>query len=507
VAGKITKVLVANRGEIALRVMRALRELEIPSVAVYSEADREAAHVLFANEAVCIGPAPSTESYLRIDKILEAVRETGADAVHPGYGFLSENAAFARALRDAGIGFIGPGPEAMELMGNKLTARAAMIAADVRVIPGSDGALGDPDEARRLAREIGFPVMLKAAAGGGGKGMRVVRDESDMASALDATQAEAAKAFADSAVFVEKYIEEPRHIEIQVLADRKGNAVYLGERECSIQRRHQKVVEESPSPIVSEAMRKEMGEMAVMVAKACDYEGAGTVEFMVDANRDFYFLEMNTRLQVEHPVTELTYNVDLVKLQISVANGEALPFTQEELVPNGWAMEFRIYAEDPATNFLPSTGKILRLREPNGPGIRHDSGIYEKYDVPIYYDPLLSKLVIYGQTRDEVIQRSRRAFTEFVIAGIRTNLSFHQWLLRQPAFEQGNFDTHFIDNHFRPEYLEQDEALPFVALAAATLAYHQHGRRMIFAGLQAFSRRPSRWKLAARKEAVTRRQS
>jgi len=503
----IKKVLVANRGEIALRVMRALRELEIPSVAVYSEADREAAHVLFANEAICVGPAASTESYLRIDRILAAVKSSGADAVHPGYGFLSENPAFARALRDAGVVFIGPSPEAMEVMGNKLTARAAMIEAGVRVIPGSDGALHDPEEAARLAGEIGFPVMLKAAAGGGGKGMRVVREEGELAQALEATQAEAAKAFADSAVFVEKYIDRPRHVEIQVLADRKGNTVYLGERECSIQRRHQKVVEESPSPIVSEAMRREMGEMAVRVAKACEYEGAGTVEFMVDADRDFYFLEMNTRLQVEHPITELTYNVDLVKLQLAVASGKALPFTQADLQPRGWAMEFRIYAEDPATDFLPSTGKIHRLREPEGPGIRHDSGIYEKYDVPVFYDPLLSKLVVFGETRGEVIQRARRAFSEFVIAGIRTNLPFHQWLLRQSDFEKGDFDTHFIDRHFKPELLESDEDLPFVALAAATLAYHQHGRRMNFAGLQAFSRRPSRWKLAARREAVTRRQN
>jgi len=507
VPGKINKVLVANRGEIAMRVMRALRELGIPAVAVYSEADRQAAHVLFADEAICIGPPPSTESYLRADGILDAVKRSGADAVHPGYGFLSENPAFARALRDAGVAFIGPTPEAMELMGNKLSARAAMLEAGVRVIPGGDGALPGPDEAARLAGRIGYPVMLKAAAGGGGKGMRVVRGETELASALEATRAEAAGAFADSAVFMEKYLEGPRHVEIQVLADRHGNTVYLGERECSVQRRHQKVVEESPSPIVDGAMRREMGEMAVRVAEACGYEGAGTVEFMVDANRDFYFLEMNTRLQVEHPVTELTYGVDLVKLQIAVASGEELPFGQEDLVPRGWAMEFRVYAEDPRRGFLPATGKIHRLREPAGPGVRHDSGIYEKYEVPIYYDPLLSKLVIHGRTREEVLQRARRALGEFCITGLRTNLPFHRWLLLQPGFLEGNYDTHFIEDRFRPELLVKDRDLDLVALAAATLAYHQHGQRMSFADGDSRPRAASRWRLAARREAVARRRT
>ena len=361
-AKKIKKVLVANRGEIALRVMRALRELDIPSVAVYSEADREAAHVFFANEAVEIGPAPSTESYLRIDRIIEAAKKSGADAVHPGYGFLSENSAFARALREEGITFIGPSPESMELMGNKLSARARMLATGVRVIPGSDGALSEPEDAIRLAAEIGYPVMLKAASGGGGKGMRVVRDEAGMTAALRDTQAEAEKAFADPSVFLEKYVDRPRHVEIQILADQQGNTVFIGERECSIQRRHQKVVEESPSPVVDDAMRAAMGEMAVQAARAADYVGAGTVEFIVDPDRNFYFLEMNTRLQVEHPVTELTYNVDLVKLQVDIAAGKPLPFEQKDLERRGWAMEFRIYAEDPAQGFLPSTGKILRLR-------------------------------------------------------------------------------------------------------------------------------------------------
>ena len=502
---KIRKVLVANRGEIAMRVMRTLRQLDIAAVAVYSEADRQSPHVFFADQALPLGGVSSAESYLRIDKIIDAARKSGADAVHPGYGFLSENAEFATALAAAGITFIGPPPSAMADMGNKLRAREIMMAAGVRVIPGSDGPVSEPAEAKRLAKAIGFPVMLKAAAGGGGKGMRVVRAAAELNAALRATREEAATAFADDAVFIEKYIEKPRHIEIQVMADAHGDCIHLGERECSIQRRHQKVVEEAPSPFVDEAMRAAMGEMAVQAAKAVAYVGAGTVEFMVDAERNFYFLEMNTRLQVEHPITELITCTDLVKMQLEVAAGAPLPLTQEQVLRRGWAMEFRIYAEDPARGFLPSTGKILRLREPTGPGVRHDSGIYEKYEVSVYYDPLLSKLVIYGEDRRDVIRRARQAFTEFVVAGIKTNIPFHQWLLKQEAFINGDYDTHFIDEAFDPGQIVHDPRVPEVALLAAVLAYHQHGRRINFETGDASDSRPGRWRLAARREAVMRR--
>ncbi len=501
----ITKVLVANRGEIAMRVMRTLRKLDIPAVAVYSDVDRQAPHVFFAEQAIPLGGATSAESYLRIDKIIDAARKAGADAVHPGYGFLSENAEFADALAEAGLIFIGPPAGAIRSMGNKLSARAIMVEAGVRVIPGTDGAVSDPAEARRLAEEIGFPVMIKAAAGGGGKGMRVVRSAAEMESALRATREEAAKSFADDAVFVEKYIEKPRHIEIQVMADTHGNCIHLGERECSIQRRHQKVVEEAPSPFVDEAMRQAMGEMAVQAAKACDYVGAGTVEFIVDAERNFYFLEMNTRLQVEHPITELVTGTDLVKMQVDVAAGGTLPLKQEEITRRGWAMEFRIYAEDPEAGFLPSTGKILRLREPTGPGVRHDSGIYEKYEVSVYYDPLLSKLVIYGYSREDVIQRARQAFQEFLVAGIKTNIPFHQWILKQQAFVDGECDTHFIDDHFDPAQIEHDPRVPDVAVLAAVLAYHQHSRRINFEQGGQADCAPGRWRLASRREAVMRR--
>ena len=501
----ITKVLVANRGEIAIRVMRTLRKLEIPAVAVYSDVDRQAPHVFFAEQAIPLGGATSAESYLRIDKIIDAARQAGADAVHPGYGFLSENAEFADALAEAGITFIGPPAGAIRDMGNKLSARAIMVEAGVRVIPGTDGAVSDPKEARRLADEIGYPVMLKATAGGGGKGMRVVRSGAEMETALRATREEAAKSFADDAVFVEKYIEKPRHIEIQVMADTHGDCIYLGERECSIQRRHQKVVEEAPSPFADDAMRRAMGEMAVQAAKACDYEGAGTVEFIVDADRNFYFLEMNTRLQVEHPVTELITGTDLVRMQLEVAAGEPLSLRQEEITHRGWAMEFRIYAEDPEAGFLPSTGKIVRLREPTGPGVRHDSGIYEKYEVSVYYDPLLSKLVIYGDSRDDVIRRARQAFQEFLVAGIKTNIPFHQWILKQQAFVDGECDTHYIDDHFDPAQIEHDARVPEVAILAAVLAYHQHSRRINFDEGGRADCQPSRWRLASRREAVMRR--
>ncbi|MBM4118044.1 acetyl-CoA carboxylase biotin carboxylase subunit [bacterium] len=501
----LRKVLVANRGEIAMRVMRTARKLGIATVAVYSEPDRQAPHVFFADQALPLGGTSSAETYLRIDKLVEAARRAGADAVHPGYGFLSENPAFAEALSEAGVVFVGPPASAMAAMGNKLRARALMLAAGVRVIPGSEGAVSDPKEAARLAKAIGFPVMLKAAAGGGGKGMRVVRSADQLAAALNATREEAGKAFADESVFVEKYIDRPRHIEIQVMADAHGHCIHLGERECSIQRRHQKVVEESPSPFVTPAMREAMGAMAVQAAQAVGYEGAGTVEFIADAERNFYFLEMNTRLQVEHPVTELITGLDLVGLQFQVAAGEPLPLTQAQVARRGWAMEFRIYAEDPERGFLPSTGKIQRLRAPAGPGVRHDSGIYEKYEVPVYYDPLLSKLVISGEDRADTIARARQAFQEFVIAGIKTNIPFHQWLLRQPRFAAGDFDTHFIDEHFRSEEINHDPRVPAVAVLAAVLAYHQHARRLNFDEAAARDGQPSRWRHTARREAVARR--
>ncbi|MCB1161890.1 MAG: acetyl-CoA carboxylase biotin carboxylase subunit [Candidatus Krumholzibacteriia bacterium] len=499
------KVLVANRGEIALRVMRTLRKLGVESVAVYSDVDRQAPHVFYAEQALPLGGVTSAESYLRIDKLVDAARRAGADAVHPGYGFLSENPDFATALADAGIAFIGPPPAAMAAMGNKLRARALMLEAGVRVIPGSDGAVTDPAEAARLAGEMGYPVMLKAAAGGGGKGMRVVRDPAQLAGALRATREEAGKAFADDAVFVEKYIEKPRHIEIQVMADQHGGCIHLGERECSIQRRHQKVVEESPSPFVTPEMREAMGAMAVQAARAVDYVGAGTVECIVDAARNFYFLEMNTRLQVEHPVTELVTGLDLVEMQLQVAAGERLPLTQEQVSRRGWAMEFRIYAEDPERGFLPSTGKIQRLRLPAGPGLRHDSGIYEKYEVPVYYDPLLSKLVVYGADRTDVIRRARQAFQEYAIAGIKTNIPFHQWLLGQEAFAAGDCDTHFIDERFDPTEIRHDPRVPDVAVLAAVLAAHLHGRRLNFDQAAASDCLPSRWRQTARREAVMRR--
>jgi acetyl-CoA carboxylase, biotin carboxylase subunit len=501
------KVLVANRGEIAMRVMRTLRKMEIEAVAVYSDEDRQAPHVFFCEQAIALGGTTSAESYLRIDKILAAVKESGAEAVHPGYGFLSENSEFAQALADHGIAFIGPPAMAMEVMGNKLKARAQMVAAGVRVIPGSDGSVTDHHEAQTLADEIGYPIMLKAAAGGGGKGMRVVRNSEAMASALTATREEAAKSFADDEVFIEKYIENPRHIEIQVMADSQGNVIHLGERECSIQRRHQKVVEECPSPLIDDQMRNKMGEMAVQVAQAVNYVGAGTVEFIVDQDRNFYFLEMNTRLQVEHPVTELVTGTDLVQMQVDVAAGHPLPLTQAQVTRRGWAMEFRIYAEDPEQGFLPSTGKIDLLREPVGPGVRHDSGIYQKYEISIYYDPLLSKLIIYGENRDDVLRRARQAFTEFVIAGVKTNIPFHQWLLRQEAFIQGNYDTHFIDDHFSPDQVDHDPRVPEVALIAAVLSYHQHGQRLNLNTGHTAGDSCSLWKTAARREAVGRGRS
>jgi acetyl-CoA carboxylase, biotin carboxylase subunit len=439
------KVLVANRGEIAVRVMRALREMNISSVAVYSDVDRTALHVRKADEAYHIGPAVAAESYLNIAKILDVAKRSGAEAIHPGYGFLSENPRFARACKEAGIKFIGPPAESMEAMGSKTRARQNMEKAGVPFVPGTARGLGSLPEAEKVAKEIGFPIMLKAAAGGGGKGMRMVRTAEELRSAFDQTRSEAQRSFGDDEVYIEKFIENPRHIEMQILADEHGNCVYLGERECSVQRRHQKVVEESPSPLATPEMRQKMGEIAVRAAKACGYTNAGTIEFLSDQNRNFYFLEMNTRLQVEHPVTELVTGFDLVHLQLRIAAGERLPFKQEDVKMRGHAIECRVYAEDPDNNFFPSPGKITLLLGPAGPGIRRDSGVYEGYEVPLDYDPLLAKLIGFGDTREQAIQRLQRALHEYFVGGIKTNLSLFRRVLADPCFVAGRLDTGFLD--------------------------------------------------------------
>jgi acetyl-CoA carboxylase, biotin carboxylase subunit len=465
------KVLIANRGEIAVRVIRACRELGVRSVAVYSDVDRASLHVRKADEAYHIGPATASESYLNIGKILAVAKLAGADAIHPGYGFLSENATFARACADAGIKFIGPPPTAMEMMGSKTRARQHMEKAGVPFVPGSlRGA--EFEQTRETAEKIGYPVMLKAAAGGGGKGMRLVRDPKDLQSAFEGARSEAERSFSDSEVYIEKYIENPRHIEMQILADEHGNCVYLGERECSVQRRHQKVLEESPSPIVTPEMRRQMGEIAVQAAKACGYTNAGTIEFIADQQRNFYFLEMNTRLQVEHPVTELVTGHDLVHLQFRIASGEELPFRQEDIRMRGHAIECRIYAEDPDNNYFPSPGKITLLLAPSGPGIRRDSGMYEGWNVPIDYDPLLAKLIGYGATRDEAIARLQRALYEYFVGGIKTNISLFRRILSDPEFKAGNLDTGFLDRLLaKPESLVvEDEHRDGKARVAAIAA-------------------------------------
>jgi acetyl-CoA carboxylase biotin carboxylase subunit len=468
------KVLIANRGEIAVRVIRALREAGIASVAVYSDADRSSLYVRMADEAVHIGPAPSSESYLRIDTILETARRRGADAIHPGYGFLSENAEFAAACESAGIVFIGPSSESIRRMGSKTSARRIAQAAGVRVVPGTERGVSSLEEAQSIAAECGYPVMLKAAAGGGGMGMRRVDSEAGLAAALRDAASEAERAFRNAEVYIEKVIENPRHIEIQILGDRHGTMLSLGERECSIQRRRQKVIEECPSPLINAAhpeMRQRMGEAAIRAARAAGYYNAGTVEFLVDSNRNFYFLEMNTRLQVEHPVTELVTGLDLVKLQLRIAAGEPLGLTQEDIHWNGAAIECRIYAEDPEQNFLPSPGKITRLDQPSGPGIRLDSGVYEGYTVPMDYDPLLAKLAVWAGTRADAIARMERALQEYRVAGIHTNLDFFRRLVDDPVFRAGELHTGFI-----PAFLERDRAAmadpEMEAIAALVAALH-----------------------------------
>ncbi|MCA1556310.1 MAG: acetyl-CoA carboxylase biotin carboxylase subunit [Acidobacteria bacterium] len=440
------KILIANRGEIAVRVMRACRELDIQAVAVYSDTDASALHVRLADEAYLIGAAPSAESYLRIERIIEAARASGAEAVHPGYGFLAENAEFARACAAAGLVFIGPSPEALELMGSKTNARRAAIAAGAPVVPGTTEPLHSADDARATAARFGYPVMLKAAAGGGGKGMRLVATEDEIASAFEAAQSEALAAFGDASVYLEKVVERPRHIEIQIFADAHGHIVHLGERECSIQRRHQKVIEECPSPINDANLRAAMGASAIEIARAANYVGAGTVEFLVsDVTREFYFLEMNTRLQVEHPVTELVTGIDLVREQVTVAAGQPLSFTQAQVEWRGHAIECRVYAEDPDNNFLPSPGRITTLRVPAGPNVRDDGGVYAGAEVSIHYDPMISKLAAWGRTRDEAIARLRRALAEYTVGGIKTTIPFFREITRDAEFIAGQLDTGFIE--------------------------------------------------------------
>jgi acetyl-CoA carboxylase, biotin carboxylase subunit len=461
------RVLVANRGEIAVRIFRTLRDMNITPLAIYSEADRHALHVRVADEAFCVGPEASSESYLRIDKVLEAARVLNADAIHPGYGFLSENAQFATAVVDAGIGWIGPPPQAIVKMGDKLTARQTVEQAGVPLVPGESRAMACVEEALSVATKIGFPVMLKASAGGGGKGMRLIEDAASFESAFTAARREASNAFGNDAVYVEKFVTTPHHIEIQVLSDKHGNTVHLGERECSAQRRHQKVLEECPSPFIDEATRLAMGEVAVKAAQACDYVGAGTVEFLVGGDGQFYFLEMNTRLQVEHPVTELVYNVDLVECQVRIAFGEPLEFVQAELIPRGHALECRVYAEDPV-NFLPSPGDVTSLDWPHGVGIRVDAGIDERSTVPMSYDPMVAKICTYGRSRNQAIRRMRRAIEETRLLGIETNLALHLVILDDARFIGGEYDTGLLANL---EGQTQTDCDALLILAAALSAH------------------------------------
>lgn len=476
----IKKVLVANRGEIAVRIMRSCREMGIETVAVYSDADRTAMHVRYANEAYHIGPSPSIESYLRIDKIIEVAKLSAADAIHPGYGFLSENAEFSERCKSEGIIFIGPSAASITGMGDKITARRTMIAAGVPVVPGTTEAVSSEEEALKAIREIGLPVMIKASAGGGGKGMRLVKEESQILSSLRGARSEAKAAFGNDAVYIEKYISSPHHIEFQILADKYGNVVHLFERECSVQRRHQKVVEETPSPIMIPAVRAEMGSHAVAAAKACNYEGAGTIEFIMDDNHNYYFLEMNTRLQVEHPITERVVGVDLVKDQIRIAEGQPLPYKQEDLRQNGHAIECRIYAEDTDNNFMPNPGTITHITEPLGLGVRCDGYVYEGFTIPIYYDPMISKLIVWGKTRDEAIERMRRALYEYKISGVKTSIRFLERIMDAEDFRAGRYNTHFIENNlkFLLNDIECAEECEDLALIAAFVEYIETMRQI-----------------------------
>jgi acetyl-CoA carboxylase biotin carboxylase subunit len=494
------KILVANRGEIAIRVLRACREMGITGVAVYSDADRLALHVIYADEAYHIGPSPSRESYLAIDRIIGAAKKCGAEAIHPGYGFLAENADFAAACETEGIIFIGPRPESIRRMGQKLEARETMRRAGVPVIPGSDGPILLPTEAADVAGSLGYPVMIKAAAGGGGKGVRVVRARAEFGAALKMTMGEAESAFGDPSVYLEKYIERAKHVEIQLLADGRGGVVTLGERECSMQRRFQKVIEEAPSAAVDADLRAALSEAAKRAARAVDYLGAGTVEFILGPDRKFCFLEMNTRLQVEHPVTELVYGVDLVKEQFRAAAGEPLSIRQEDVGIRGHALETRLYAEDPEANFMPSTGRIGRMVLPEGPGVRNESGIYPGFEVPIYYDPLLGKMIVWGEDRAAAIRRSKRALEEYRVDGVTTNIEFLLWALDEPDFIDGSYDTTTVNRRFRPDCLRgRPDDLELAAIAGSITAYRGLERLKLGRGPEGGE---SAWRRAARAESL-----
>ncbi len=484
------KILVANRGEIALRIMRSIKKMGIKSVAVYSDADRNAPHVRFADEAVCLGPAPSAQSYLDGDKIIAFCKELSVDGIHPGYGFLSENAGFAKKVKEAGIIFIGPGPEAMEVMGSKLAAKECVKQYNIPMVPGIDKAIEDVAAAKAIADSIGYPVLIKASAGGGGKGMRVVNKSEDLPEQMERAISEAQAAFGDGAVFIEKYVTSPRHIEIQVLADNFGNTVHLFERECSIQRRHQKVVEESPSSVLTPEIRKQMGAAAVMVAKSCNYTSTGTVEFLLDEKLNFYFLEMNTRLQVEHPVTEMITGIDLVEEQIKIARGEKLSFTQDDLSINGHAMELRVYAEDPLNNFLPSVGNLVKYTKPEGAGIRVDDGYEEGMDIPIYYDPMIAKLVTHGKNRTEAIQMMIDAIKLYKIKGVATTLPFGLFVMEHDAFVSGHFDTNFVPQHYTADAIKEKQKNNAEAAALVALKYYLNKQKLV----KAVENKSTSWK-------------
>jgi len=497
-----TKILIANRGEIALRVARACKEMGIAPVAVYSDVDRVALHVANCYEAYPIGPSESAESYLNIARIVETAKQCGAEAIHPGYGFLSENAQFAQACEDAGLVFIGPTPAAIRAMGNKLGARDMMKKAGVPIVPGSDGPVSDPKEAARIAQTIGYPVLLKAAAGGGGKGMRVVKSAGEFETSLQLTMGEAQAAFRDPSVYIEKFIDNPKHIEIQVMADAHGRILTYGERECSMQRRYQKVIEEAPSPVVSAELRAALSEAGRKAAAAVDYRGAGTIEFILDASGKFYFLEMNTRLQVEHPVTELVYGVDLVKQQIHVAAGEPLDIEQHDVQARGHAIEMRIYAEDAARGFLPSIGRINRLVLPSGPGVRNENGVYAGYDIPIYYDPMIGKLLVWAEDREAAIRRARRALREYRCEPVRTNVDFLLWALAEPSFLDGSYHTKTIETVFKADHLpKRDLDLDLASVAAAIAAFNY---RSTVRHIEADTDSASAWKRAARVDGTRR---